>query len=342
MLSSVEVGTLITALGCGIGSDEFDIEKLRYHKIIIMTDADVDGSHIRTLLLTFFFRQMRELIERGHVYIAQPPLYKLKKGKQERYVKDDKELNAQMLSIALEDASLHVSADAPPIKGPQLEALARKYMEINAIIDRLARRYDKRLLEQLLYLPQIDEKTLNNQSVMKSWLNQLSERLEDKNGASYDLQLVAADDNGDHQIAVHRTHHGVTNTRHIHKEFFASAEYRRIAEVAAELGGLVDEGAFAARGDQRQAVTSFRQAMQWFMEQAKKGIAIQRYKGLGEMNPDQLWETTIDPENRLLTQVRIENYETASDLFTMLMGDQVQPRREFIERNALRVANLDV
>ncbi|MCH8929609.1 MAG: DNA gyrase subunit B [Proteobacteria bacterium] len=342
MISSDEIRALITALGTSIGKTDFNIEKIRYHKIIIMTDADVDGSHIRTLLLTFFFRQMRELIERGHVYIAQPPLYKLKKGKQERYVKDDKELNAQMLSIALEDASLHVSADAPPIKGPQLEALARKYMEVNAIIDRLARRYDKRLLEQLLYLPQIDEKTLNNPSVMKSWLNQLSERLKDKNGASYDLQLVAADDNGDHQIAVHRTHHGVTNTRRIHKEFFASAEYRRIAEVAAELGGLVDEGAFAGRGDQRQAVTSFRQAMQWFMEQAKKGIAIQRYKGLGEMNPDQLWETTIDPENRLLTQVRIEDYETASDLFTTLMGDQVEPRRKFIERNALRVANLDV
>ena len=342
MLSSVEIGTLITALGCGIGSDEFDIEKLRYHKIIIMTDADVDGSHIRTLLLTFFYRQMPELIERGYVYIAQPPLYKLKKGKQEQYVKDDKELDAQMLGIALEKASLHVSADAPPIKGPQLEALARKYMEVDAIIDRLARRYDKRLLEQLLHLPQIDEKTLNNQKVMRPWLQQLSKHLQDRNGASYDLQLVAADGGGDHQIEVSRTHHGVTATRHIHKEFFASAEYLRIAELAAELNSLVDEGAFAGRGDQRQDVTSFRQAMQWFMAQAKKGISIQRYKGLGEMNPDQLWETTIDPENRLLTQVRVEDAQTANELFTTLMGDQVEPRREFIERNALRVANLDI
>ena len=342
MLSSVEVGTLITALGCGIGRDEFDIEKLRYHKIIIMTDADVDGSHIRTLLLTFFYRQMPELIERGYVYIAQPPLYKLTKGKQEHYVKDDNELNARMLAIALEKASLYVSADAPPIKGPQLEVLAKKYMEVNAIIERLARRYDKRLLEQLLYLPQIDEKTFNNQKVMESWLDQLSERLKDKNGASYDLQLVAADDDDDRQIAVNRTHHGVTKTRHIHKEFFASAEYLRIAELAAELSGLVGEGAFVGRGDQKQDVGSFRQAMQWFMAQAKKGIGIQRYKGLGEMNPDQLWETTIDPENRLLTQVRIEDAITADELFTTLMGDHVEPRREFIERNALRVANLDI
>ncbi|MCZ6560175.1 MAG: toprim domain-containing protein, partial [Gammaproteobacteria bacterium] len=344
MLQSVEVGTLITALGCGIGKEEFDIEKLRYHKIIIMTDADVDGSHIRTLLLTFFYRQMPELIERGYVYIAQPPLYKLKKGKQEHYVKDDSELSARLLAIALEKASLHVNADAPPIKGTQLEALAKKYLEVNAIIERLARRYDKRLLEQLLYLPQIDEKTLINQNVMEPWLKQLNERLNEKNGASYDLQLVATDDDNDNdqQIAVSRTHHGVTSIRHIHKEFFASAEYRRIAELAAELGGLVGDGAFAARGDLQQDVTSFRQAMQWFMEQAKKGISIQRYKGLGEMNPDQLWETTIDPENRLLTQVRVEDAITADELFTTLMGDQVEPRREFIERNALRVANLDV
>ena len=342
MLSSVEIGTLITALGCGIGSDEFDIEKLRYHKIIIMTDADVDGSHIRTLLLTFFYRQMPELIERGYVYIAQPPLYKLKKGKQEQYVKDDKELETQMLGIALEKAFLHVSADAPPIKGPQLEALARKYMEVNAIIDRLARRYDKRLLEQLLFVPEIDEKTLNNQKVMDPWLKQLGERLISKNGASYDLQLVAADGDDDYQIAINRTHHGVTSTRHIHKEFFASAEYRRIVELAAELSGLIGEGAFVLRGDQKQDVASFQQAMRWFMEQAKKGIGIQRYKGLGEMNPDQLWETTIDPENRILTQVRIEDAITADELFTTLMGDQVEPRREFIERNALRVANLDV
>jgi DNA gyrase subunit B len=342
MLQSVEVGTLITALGCGIGKEEFNIEKLRYHKIIIMTDADVDGSHIRTLLLTFFYRQMPELIERGYVYIAQPPLYKLKKGKQEHYVKDDKELNARILAIALEKASLHVSADAPPIKGTQLEALAKKYMEVNAIIERLSRRYDKRLLEQLIYLPALDEKSLNNQKVMKPWLEQLSARLNDKNGASYELSLVETDADGDRQIVVNRTHHGVVHTRHIHKEFFASAEYRRITELAAELSGLVGEGAFVSRGEQKQEISSFRQAMQWFLEQAKKGIGIQRYKGLGEMNPDQLWETTIDPENRLLTQVRVEDAITADELFTTLMGDQVEPRREFIERNALRVANLDV
>jgi DNA gyrase subunit B len=342
MLSSVEIGTLITALGCGIGRDEFNIEKLRYHKIIIMTDADVDGSHIRTLLLTFFYRQMPELIERGHIYIAQPPLYKLKKGKQEHYVKDDNELNARLIAMALEKASLYVSADAPPIKGPQLETLARKYVEVTAINRRLARRYDQTLLEQLLHQSQIDEKTLNNQKVMESWLEKLSVRVNASSEAAYELLLVETKDDDDHQITVNRTHHGVMTTRHIHKEFFKSAEYRRITELAADLTGLIGEGAYASRGEQQQQISSFKQAMQWFLEQAKKGISIQRYKGLGEMNPDQLWETTIDPDNRRLTQVRIEDAISADELFTTLMGDQVEPRREFIERNALRVSNLDI
>jgi DNA gyrase subunit B len=342
MLSSVEIGTLITALGCGIGRDEFNIEKLRYHKIIIMTDADVDGSHIRTLLLTFFYRQMPELIERGHIYIAQPPLYKLKKGKQEHYVKDDNELNARLIAMALEKASLYVNADAPPIKGPQLETLARKYVEVTAINRRLARRYDQTLLEQLLHQSQIDEKTLNNQKVMESWLEKLSVRVNASSEAAYELLLVETKDDDDHQITVNRTHHGVMTTRHIHKEFFKSAEYRRITELAADLTGLIGEGAYASRGEQQQQISSFKQAMQWFLEQAKKGISIQRYKGLGEMNPDQLWETTIDPDNRRLTQVRIEDAISADELFTTLMGDQVEPRREFIERNALRVSNLDI
>jgi DNA gyrase subunit B len=197
-------------------------------------------------------------------------------------------------------------------------------------------------LEQLLHQSQIDEKTLNNQKVMESWLEKLSVRVNASSEAAYELLLVETKDDDDHQITVNRTHHGVMTTRHIHKEFFKSAEYRRITELAADLTGLIGEGAYASRGEQQQQISSFKQAMQWFLEQAKKGISIQRYKGLGEMNPDQLWETTIDPDNRRLTQVRIEDAISADELFTTLMGDQVEPRREFIERNALRVSNLDI
>jgi DNA gyrase subunit B len=344
MLSSAEVGTLIAALGCGIGRDDFEIERLRYHRIIIMTDADVDGSHIRTLLLTFFYRQMPQLIERGHIYIAQPPLYKVKKGKQEHYVKDDAELNSLLLNAALDDAALYVSAAAPPLAGAGLETLARRYMEVQAIIKRWARRYDERVLEQMLYLPELAASAFDAGDVLKDWCRKLDERLNalDDAARSFKVSLHAASDGTARRIDVQRTEHGVTAVKHIQREFFESAEYRRIAELGRTLADLIGSGAYVTKGDERQEIASFKEAMTWLLEQAKKGQTIQRYKGLGEMNPEQLWDTTINPESRRLMQVKIEDAVAADDIFTTLMGDQVEPRREFIEKNALAVANLDV
>ncbi|MGH8177802.1 MAG: DNA topoisomerase (ATP-hydrolyzing) subunit B [Steroidobacter sp.] len=344
MLSSAEVGTLITALGCGIGADDFDVTKLRYHRIIIMTDADVDGSHIRTLLLTFFYRQMPLLIERGHIYIAQPPLYKLKKGKTEHYVKDDVELNSMLLKQALEDAELFTDLAQPPMTGLTLDALARRWMEVSAIIRRSSRRYDQRVLEQLLYMP---EATLADHD-RYDWLSQWGRTLEsqlnapDDAGRRYRVRVLAGADGGSPKLLVARTEHGSTTEKHIHREFFESAEYRRIVDLAKTLTGLLQPGAYVAKGDQRREIGSFRQAIDWLLDQARRGQMIQRYKGLGEMNPEQLWDTTINPATRRLIQVRIDDAQAANDIFATLMGDQVEPRREFIEKNALTVANLDV
>ncbi|HME38811.1 MAG TPA: DNA topoisomerase (ATP-hydrolyzing) subunit B [Steroidobacteraceae bacterium] len=343
MLASAEVGTLITALGTGIGRDDFNIDKLRYHRIILMSDADVDGSHIRTLLLTFFYRQMPVLIERGHVYIAQPPLYKVKKGKQETYVKDDLELNALLLSTAIDGAALHVNAEAPPLSGLGLESLARKYVEVQAIVRRWARRYDERFLEQLLYVPALRTESFDRIDTLRDWCRNLEQRLNALDDVSrryrVTVETMAA---GGHRVHLQRLEHGLTSEKHIPREFFASAEYLRIAELAGTLSDLIGPGAFIQRGDERQDVASFKLAMTWLFEQAKKGQTIQRYKGLGEMNADQLWETTINPETRRLLQVRIEDVVAADDIFTTLMGDAVEPRREFIEKNALQVSNLDV
>ncbi|HUG98908.1 MAG TPA: DNA topoisomerase (ATP-hydrolyzing) subunit B [Gammaproteobacteria bacterium] len=343
MLSSAEVGTLITALGCGIGREEFNPDKLRYHRIIIMTDADVDGSHIRTLLLTFFYRQMPALIERGHIYIAQPPLYKIKKGKQEHYVKDDAELNAYLSNLALEGAALFVTQDAPPLQGPGLESLIKKYTEVMAIINRLGRRYDERVLEQLLYSAPLTHAELDDLGRVDTWMATLARRLAGPADAPrYTLSLVRDAGTAGWEIRIARRHHGVDTARSLQREFFESAEYRRIAGLGAELADLVGEGACVVRGEKRQAVASFREAVEWLMSEARKGQAIQRYKGLGEMNPAQLWDTTVNPETRRLMQVRVEDAVAADDIFTTLMGDQVEPRREFIEKNALSVANLDV
>jgi DNA gyrase subunit B len=343
MLASAEVGTLITALGCGIGRDDFNVDKLRYHRIIIMTDADVDGSHIRTLLLTFFYRQMPILIERGHVYIAQPPLYKVKKGKQETYVKDDLELNALLLSTAIDGAALHVSAEAPPLSGLGLESLARKYVEVQAIVRRWARRYDERFLEQLLYVPALGTESFDRIDTLRDWCRTLEQRLNTLDDVSrryrVTLESIAG---GGHRVNLRRLEHGLSSEKHIPREFFDSAEYLRIAELAQTLNDLLGPGAFIRRGDDRQEVASFKMAMNWLFEQAKKGQSIQRYKGLGEMNASQLWDTTINPETRRLMQVRIEDVVAADDIFTTLMGDAVEPRREFIEKNALQVSNLDV
>src|SRR5450432_302049 len=343
MLASAEVGTLITALGCGIGRDDFNVDKLRYHRIILMSDADVDGSHIRTLLLTFFYRQMPILIERGHIYIAQPPLYKVKKGKQETYVKDDLELNALLLSTAIDGAALHVNAGAPPLSGLGLESLARKYVEVQSIVTRWARRYDERFLEQLLYVPTLSTDSFDRIDVLRDWCRQLELRLNALDDVSRRYRVtVESLPAGGHRINLQRIEHGLTSEKHVPREFFDSAEYLRIAELARTLSDLMGPGAFIQRGDDRQDVASFKVAMTWLFEQAKKGQSIQRYKGLGEMNASQLWDTTINPETRRLLQVRIEDAVAADDIFTTLMGDAVEPRREFIEKHALTVTNLDI
>ena len=343
MLSSVEVGTLITALGCGIGKDDFDIAKLRYHRIIILVDADVDGSHIRTLLLTFFYRQVPALIEGGHIYIGQPPLYKVKRGKQETYVKDDSALNQLLLTSALENSTLHVNASSPAVSGTALEMLARKYMEVQTIIKRWSRRYDDWLLEQLVYMPVVKTEDFDRSDWMSRWSTDLNTRLNalDDGTRSYKVAYKPGDGHPA-RIVIHKTEHGTPSNKYLPREFFESAEYQRIADLANTLAGLIGEGAYVVRGDERYEIGSFKEAMKWLFAQAKKGQTIQRYKGLGEMNPEQLWDTTINPETRRLMQVRIEDAVAADDIFTTLMGDQVEPRREFIEKNALSVTNLDV
>ena len=343
MLASAEVGTLITALGCGIGRDDFNIDKLRYHRCILMSDADVDGQHIRTLLLTFFYRQMPILIERGHIYIAQPPLYKVKRGKQEQYVKDDAELNALLLNTAIEGAALHVNAEAPPLSGLGLESLATKYVEVQSIVTRWARRYDGRFMEQLLYVPVLAAESFDRSDSLRDWCRNMELRLNALDDVSRRYRItVEALPSGGHRINLQKLEHGLSSEKHILREFFDSAEYLRIAELAQTLTDLIGPGAYVQRGDDKQEVASFKGAMSWLYEQAKKGQTIQRYKGLGEMNADQLWDTTINPETRRLMQVRIEDAVAADDIFTTLMGDAVEPRREFIEKNALQVSNLDI
>jgi len=343
MLSSAEVGTLITALGCGIGKEEFNPDKLRYHRIIIMTDADVDGSHIRTLLLTFFYRQMPELIERGHVYIAQPPLYKVKKGKQERYVKDDGELNAYLLQIAIENAELHVTVDSPAISGVGLEQMARQYQQVMATIDRLARRYNGIILEKMITLPSVAETSFADGDA-EAWFNNLVTVLNEENEPErrYTLNFEKTPDGSIESVVVSEWRHSVPTDYVFQSDFFGTPEYESIRLLGEELQGLMGDGAYVSRGERRQDVESFSEALGWLLSEAKRGQHVQRYKGLGEMNPEQLWETTMDPASRRLLQVTIEDAIAADDIFTTLMGDNVEPRREFIEANALHVENLDI
>ncbi len=351
MLSSAEVGTLITALGCGIGRDDFDPDKLRYHRIIIMTDADVDGSHIRTLLLTFFYRQMPELIERGHVYIAQPPLYKIKRGKQEVYVKDDIELNNYLLNSALENAALFVNADAPPLSGVGLETLAKEFIAVENIFTRLSSRYDEVVLRCIADLPALQAEDVDDLDALDAWTERLSialpkhsgDRSQNGNGGSYSATLDRGDEDGEGvRIGITKVQHGLGTTRYLPREFFDTNEYRHIMGLAGKLDDLLSDGAFVRRGERESPVESFADAVDWLMNEARRGQTIQRYKGLGEMNPEQLWDTTVNPETRRLMQVKIEDAVKADEIFTTLMGDQVEPRREFIEKNALTVENLDI
>ena len=343
MLSSAEVGTLITALGCGIGREEYNPEKLRYHRIIIMTDADVDGSHIRTLLLTFFYRQMHELIERGYVYIAQPPLYKVKKGKQERYVKDDKELNTYLLSLALDDAQLFVNDHAPAISGEALEELAQRYITVMATIDRLHRQYDAKILLQMVLTGLPEEADFSDEEKLTAYFQSLVGTLSsDRTGGVRYSVKIGKDESGKLLVKVIRWIHGSETEIILDDEFFQSSEFRMMRELSDRLEGLLDETAYIQRGERRQPVFSFTEAMDWLMGEARRGLSIQRYKGLGEMNPDQLWETTMNPETRRLLQVQVEDAVAADEVFTTLMGDQVEPRREFIEDNALSASNIDI
>ena len=344
MLSSVEVGTLITALGCGIGKDEYNLEKLRYHSIIIMTDADVDGSHIRTLLLTFFFRQLPEIIEQGHLFIAQPPLYRVKKGKQVQYVKDDKALTEYLTQIALEDAQLFVNDHAPAISGVALERLVKKYNSVMDIVNRLSKRYPSAVVEALIDSDKLDLADLKNESLMQAWLENLKKQLlwVPESGIRYALTLVA-----DHERQVYLpntvvTSHGVDVFYRFNYEFFISNDYQAIVALSGHLKGLLEPEAYIQRAEKKVPVSSFKHALDWLMEEAKKGQQIQRYKGLGEMNPDQLWETTMDPAVRRMLLVTIEDAVAADAAFTTLMGDNVEIRREFIETNALLVGNLDI
>jgi DNA gyrase subunit B len=344
MLSSAEVGTLITALGCGIGREEFDPDKLRYHRIIIMTDADVDGAHIRTLLLTFFYRQMHELIERGHVYIAQPPLYKVKKGKQEQYLKDDADLNQYLLQAALDNAELFVSPEAPPLMGVPLETLARQFNGVMATVKRLTKRYDEDVLQRLIYMPKVDRDMVENPDSMAGWVEELTGRLNTEKSVSrsFELKQVDAGEEQPAGILISRKVHGIGYDTLLPYDFFISSDYQRISDLGTQLDGLLGEGGYVKRGEKRLDVDSFARAMNWLIDEAKRGQHIQRYKGLGEMNPEQLWETTMNPDTRRLLKVNIEDAVGADEMFTTLMGDQVEPRREFIEKNALTVENLDV
>lgn len=344
MLSSAEVGTLITALGCGIGREDFTPEKLRYHSIIIMTDADVDGSHIRTLLLTFFYRQMPELIERGHVYIAQPPLYRIKRGKQIQYVKDDKDLNEYLVQIALEDARLFVNPEAYPILGVALERLAKQYLNVMDIIARLSYRYPSTALEGLIYVKKLTALELQNLAMMQEWLNGFQQQLNKmaKNGTVFYLNLVEDKERKAFLPHIKMIAHGVESFYQFSYEFFLSQDYQTMLALGMEISNLLEAGAFVERGDKKMLVTSFKDALNWLLDEAKKGQQIQRYKGLGEMNPDQLWETTMDPNIRRMLEVKIDDVVAADQMFTTLMGDNVESRREFIENNALLVGNLDI
>ena len=344
MLSSAEVGTLITALGTGIGRDDFNADKLRYHRIIIMTDADVDGSHIRALLLTFLYRQMPELLARGHIYIAQPPLYKIKQGKTERYVKDDAELTTYLARNALEGASLQCGPGEQVLVGEALDGLFYAYVKADHYLRRLGRRYDHALLKELMYMPVLTADVLKDGTAAKAFATALAERLEGLRDAAvrYEINAVHSPQLDTYEIMVVRTEHGGLRTSRVDGALAHSAEYKALHALGEKLSGLIKDNGVVARQGREQPVETFEQAYEWLLAEARRGHAIQRYKGLGEMNPDQLWETTMDPAVRRLLKVNVEDGVAADLVFTTLMGDQVEPRRDFIERNALQVSNLDV
>ncbi|WP_330947145.1 DNA topoisomerase (ATP-hydrolyzing) subunit B [Thermomonas sp. LB-4] len=344
MLASADVGTLITALGTGIGKDEYNPDKLRYHRVIIMTDADVDGSHIRTLLLTFFYRQMPELIDRGHIYIGLPPLYKIKQGKNELYLKDDAALDAYLAGSAVEGAGLVPAESEPAIEGAALEGLLLAYARAREAIARNAHRFDPGVLEALIDFVPLDAASVAAQGDLSAALESLAGRLNQSGLGKprYSLRWQAAEEGRPAALLATRSHMGEELTQVLPQSLFEHGELRPLREAAAKLHGLVRDGARIVRGSKSQAIERFADAQAWLLEEAKKGRQIQRFKGLGEMNPEQLWDTTVNPDTRRLLQVKLEDAVAADTIFSTLMGDVVEPRREFIEDNALKVANLDV
>ncbi len=336
VISSQEIVTLITALGTGFGKDDYNADKLRYHRIIIMTDADVDGSHIRTLLLTFFYRQMRDLVERGHIYIAQPPLYKAKQGKEEVYLKDEHELKQHLLRVALKGAELTPGTGRPALAAESFGNVAREYLLAEAVIERLARAIEPVALRAMLNGTRVD---LATEAAAASSAAALQASIDDPEvtvQARYDAATEM------HRIIIVRTHHGTPHATLLDADFLASGDAAQIRTAADVLQGLIHPGAVVKRGEKQQAIKSFKEALDWLLAEARGSVAIQRYKGLGEMNPEQLWETTMDPAVRRLLKVQIEDAITSDDIFATLMGEQVEPRRDFIESNALGVRNLDV
>ncbi|RKP45556.1 DNA topoisomerase (ATP-hydrolyzing) subunit B [Trinickia fusca] len=340
LLSSEQIVTLITALGCGIGKEDYNLDKLRYHRIIIMTDADVDGAHIRTLLLTFFYRQMPEMIERGYIYIAQPPLYKVKAGKDERYLKDSAELNAHMLRLALQGSELVPSEGATPIAGDALGELARSYLLAQGVVERLSRLYDANALEAVMDGVAID---LTSEASAQAAAQAIEAALRNdplKPEVSVYPMYDAVREL--RSLRVERRHHGNVKVSVIDEEFLLTADYQQLLNTANTFKGLIGAGALIKRGERSLAVADFKSAMRWLIADAERNVSKQRYKGLGEMNPGQLWETTMDPNVRRLLRVQIEDAIAADGIFTTLMGDEVEPRRAFIESNALRAGNIDV
>jgi DNA gyrase subunit B len=330
---------LITALGCGIGREEFDLEKLRYHRIIIMTDADVDGSHIRTLLLTFFYRQLPELIENGHVYIAQPPLYKIKKGKKERYLIDDAQRDEYIMQLALDGASLVPGGGAKPLTGKALEAIAENYTAMKCAEQRLCKRYHPEIIKAVLQQPQLSAEDRLKKPLVERWFTALAEKMPDFDGIKPEVSIVERGNGIEHGGRVTLFIHGLESVNVLLPDFFMSQGYQDLIGLRNAL--VLGPEASMHRGEQSQAIHSLSEGFDWLLKEANKGLRLQRYKGLGEMNPDQLWETTMDENTRVLLQVRAEDAYAADAIFTTLMGDQVEPRRNFIEKNALFVQNID-
>ena len=344
MLQSAEIGTLITALGCGIGKEEYTPNQLRYHKIVIMTDADVDGSHIRTLLLTFFYRQMPELIERGHIYIAQPPLYRIKQGKQLRYVKDDNALEEHLVQLALEDTFLYTVPNQEPMPTKRLHNLIMQYREAESVIKRLSKLYPREILDGLLHVPVLDLHKLQSEIELQKWVNKLQEYIQHhgKPGVNYEVKYIFCSERKVFLPQIKIIIHSVETIYAFNYDFFVGNDYQLMGMLSSVLDGLLQEGAYIKRSEKVKQVSNFRIAVDWLMSEAKRGQQIQRYKGLGEMNPEQLWETTMDPSVRHMVIVKIEDAVAADVMFTTLMGDDVEARRDFIETNALLAVNIDV